>query len=53
MVQGVAGVGVGVVGQHVDRLALDVLGHGGGVVDRVGASLSVLVTVMVTVAGRW
>ena len=33
MVQAVA-VGVGVVGQHVDRVVGGVLGHGGGVVHR-------------------
>ena len=30
----VSPVGVGVVGQHVDRVGGAVLGHGGGVVDR-------------------
>ena len=48
-------VGVGVVAQRPGRGdgQRGVLGGGVGVVDRDGASLSVLVTVMVTVANCW
>ena len=46
----VSPVGVGVVGQHGDRVGAGVLGHGGGVVDGVGGVVVTLVTVTVTVA---